>query len=77
MRFTAAAIFALASWPLALADVSIVYPSAGTTLASATKFAISWQDSGVEPKLADLTKYSINLYSGSNTAPVSLDSPRP
>lgn len=70
MRLAAAALFALASWPLAFADVSIVYPAAGATLASGTKFAISWQDSGVEPKLTDLTKYSINLYSGSNTAPV-------
>ena len=74
MRLAQATFWALAYLPLALADVHLVYPSAGEKLSAGVKFSINWEESSTEPLIKDLTKYSINLYSGSNTSPVGTDS---
>ncbi|KAF2864511.1 hypothetical protein K470DRAFT_254149 [Piedraia hortae CBS 480.64] len=53
--------------PLALADVEITSPAAGSTIAAGT-ITVKWKDSGDKPALTDLESYTLSLVVGGNEA---------
>jgi hypothetical protein len=54
----------------ALAGVAFVAPAPGAVIPGAT-FTVTWKDNGAAPAIADLAGYSLELWTGSNAAPVS------
>lgn len=48
----------------AIADVEFVTPAAGSTVAGAKTFSVSWKESGVKPLLTSFTTYTIFLVAG-------------
>lgn len=53
-----------------LASVAFTSPAAGTVIPGAS-FTVAWQDNGAAPSISDLTTYTLELWTGSNTNPVS------
>ncbi|KAG4431125.1 hypothetical protein IFR05_013394 [Cadophora sp. M221] len=62
-----AALFSLAS-----ADVKFTAPAAGASVVGGTAFTVTWAYTGNAPALADLSSYTLFLFSGSNAAPAQL-----
>jgi hypothetical protein len=58
-----------------LAGVAFTFPAAGTVIPGAS-FTVAWQDNGAAPSISDLTTYTLELWTGSNEAPVSAIVPR-
>lgn len=58
--------------PLVSADVKFTTPVAGASVVGGTAFTVTWADSGSAPALADLTSYTLFLFSGSNAVPAQL-----
>ena len=63
--------------PFALADIKITAPIAGQQVPLG-QLTVAWADNGALPSISDLTTYTLDLFSGSNSRPVSftLTSPR-
>jgi hypothetical protein len=73
MRLRNALLSLFAFVPLALGDVSFTTPStAGDSFTGGSPFIVKWADSGVAPSISDLTTYQLALYTGANSAPVSI-----
>ncbi len=73
MRLRKALSFLFAWAPLAFGDVSFTTPStAGDSFPGGSAFTVNWKDSGAAPSISDLTTYQLALFTGSNTAPVSI-----
>ena len=53
-----------------LAGVAFTSPAAGAVVPGAS-FTVAWQDSKAVPSISDLTTYTLELWTGSNAAPVS------
>ncbi|KAI9049941.1 hypothetical protein LZ554_006088 [Drepanopeziza brunnea f. sp. 'monogermtubi'] len=68
LHFLALAI----SLPWVAADVKFTVPAAGASIPGGTAFTVTWADSGNAPALADLTSYTLFLFSGSNAVPAQL-----
>lgn len=58
--------------PLVYADVKFTAPAAGASVPGGTAFTVTWADTGDAPALADLSSYTLFLFSGSNAAPAQL-----
>ena len=64
--------------PFVFGDVKFKSPGAGSTITasgSTVAISVSWQDSGDDPPLSDLSTYSLYLYAGGNTAGTYVCSP--
>ena len=72
MRLCSSLAILAASLPWAFADVKFTVPAPGASVPGGTAFTVTWADSGAAPALADLTGYTLFLFSGSNTAPAQL-----
>lgn len=72
MRLSRAISLLAVALPLASADVKFTTPAAGLIIPGGTAFPVVWADSGAAPALADLTAYTLFLFSGSNAAPSQL-----
>ena len=61
-------ILSLLAWsiPLAIADVRFLTPNAGSTAEGGGALQVSWEDSGSDPALSDLTTYQLFLCAGGN-----------
>jgi hypothetical protein len=70
MRLCALLALLASQLHLAAADVKITSPAAGSTIAAGGLVTVTWKESGEKPLLAELGEYTIQLYSGSNAAPV-------
>lgn len=62
------------SAPLTFGDVIFQTPGAGLEYPGGTAFTVTWIDSGIAPSISDLTSYVLELYTGSNAAPVRITS---
>ncbi|CZT53278.1 related to KRE9 Cell wall synthesis protein [Rhynchosporium secalis] len=62
----------LAHVSLVSADVKFIAPAAGASIVGGTAFTVAWAETGDAPALADLSSYTLFLFSGSNTAPTQL-----
>ncbi|KAL2064093.1 hypothetical protein VTL71DRAFT_4587 [Oculimacula yallundae] len=58
--------------PLVSADVKFTAPAPGASVVGGTAFTVTWADTGDAPALADLSSYTLFLFSGSNAAPAQL-----
>ena len=58
--------FAVLAWTAstAFADIRFLTPAAGATVQGAGALQVSWEDSGNEPALEDLTTYQLFLCAG-------------
>lgn len=72
MRLSSNLLFLVASVPLAFAYPEFTVPAAGASVPGGTAFSVTWKDSGDAPALADLTTYTLFLFSGSNASPQQL-----
>ncbi|KAF8861347.1 beta-1,6-glucan boisynthesis protein-like protein [Acephala macrosclerotiorum] len=72
MRLSSNLLFLVASVPLAFAYPEFTVPAAGASVPGGTAFSVTWEDSGDAPSLADLTTYTLFLFSGSNASPQQL-----
>ncbi|KUJ19124.1 uncharacterized protein LY89DRAFT_706012 [Mollisia scopiformis] len=72
MRFSSGLLFLVASAPLAIAYPEFTVPAAGASVPGGTAFTVTWKDSGSAPSNADLTTYTLFLFSGSNATPQQL-----
>ncbi|CZR61459.1 related to KRE9 Cell wall synthesis protein [Phialocephala subalpina] len=72
MRLSSNLLFLVASAPLAFAYPEFTVPAAGASVPGGTAFSVTWKDSGDAPALADLTTYTLFLFSGSNASPQQL-----
>ena len=72
MRFSVLQGGLLALLPLVSADVKFTVPAPGASVVGGTAFTVTWADTGNAPALADLSSYTLFLFSGSNAAPAQL-----
>ncbi|PBP17849.1 putative beta-1,6-glucan boisynthesis protein (Knh1) [Diplocarpon rosae] len=72
MRLAHALILLAPALPWVSADVKFTVPAAGASIAGGAAFTVAWEDSGEAPALADLTSYTLFLFSGSNNVPAQL-----
>ncbi|KAG2418650.1 hypothetical protein HFD88_001751 [Aspergillus terreus] len=64
MRFTRSLSFLLSLFTAALADVEFTTPTVGTVLKAGDVVTVHWKDSGIPPRISELTKYDLYLCAG-------------
>ncbi|CAL3971028.1 unnamed protein product [Diplocarpon coronariae] len=72
MRLAHALVFLTPAISWVNADVKFTAPTAGASVTGGAAFTVTWEDSGEAPALADLTSYTLFLFSGSNDVPAQL-----
>lgn len=77
MRFTRSLPFVLSLFTAALADVEFTTPTVDTVLKAGDVVTVHWKDSGIPPRISELTQYDLYLCAGEDLTGLNVSFFRP